>query len=67
MGRVTKLAFRALAFVFLLGGRLGKFRLRSGKAPWARIVIIGASVSHGFTETEAFGGPKQSVRLGSLP
>jgi len=26
------------------------------KAPWARIVIIGASVSHGFTASEPFGG-----------
>jgi hypothetical protein len=28
------------------------------EAPWARIVIIGASVSHGFTASEPFGGPK---------
>jgi len=28
------------------------------KAPWARIVIIGASVSHGFTASEPFGGAK---------
>jgi hypothetical protein len=28
------------------------------KAPWARIVIIGASVSRGFTAYEPFGGPK---------
>jgi hypothetical protein len=28
------------------------------KSPWARIVIIGASVSHGFTASEPFGGPK---------
>jgi len=28
------------------------------QAPWARIVIIGASVSHGFTLAEPFDGPK---------
>jgi hypothetical protein len=28
------------------------------KAPWARIVIIGASVSHGFTASEPLGGPE---------
>jgi hypothetical protein len=28
------------------------------KNPWARVVIIGASVSHGFTASEPFGGPK---------
>ncbi len=28
------------------------------KAPWARMVIIGASVSRGFTASEPFGGPK---------
>lgn len=26
------------------------------KAPWARIVVIGASASHGFTRTEPYGG-----------
>lgn len=28
------------------------------KSPWQRIVIVGASVSAGFTESELFGGPK---------
>jgi hypothetical protein len=28
------------------------------REPWARIVVIGASVSHGFTFAEPFGGPQ---------
>jgi hypothetical protein len=32
----------------------------SEKAPWSRIVMIGASASAGFTESEPFGGPTTS-------
>ncbi len=33
---------------------------RAEKAPWSRIVIIGASASAGFIESEPFGGPTTS-------
>jgi hypothetical protein len=49
---------RAFLFVFFLAAAWASGIHAEEKAPWARIVVIGASVSHGFTASEAFGGPK---------
>jgi len=54
--RSGKLAFRALAGVFWVVA-WAHSAFAQEKAPWARIVVIGASVSHGYTRNEAFGGP----------
>jgi hypothetical protein len=48
----------SLLFVFLLSAACTSPLHAQEKAPWARIVIIGASVSHGFTASETFGGPE---------
>jgi hypothetical protein len=49
---------RAFLFVFFLAAAWTSPVQAEGKVPWARIVVIGASVSHGFTGAEPFGGPK---------
>ena len=49
---------RALFFVFFLAAAWTRPVQAEEKAPWERIVIIGASVSQGFTASEPFGGPK---------
>jgi len=49
---------RALLLVFLLAAAWSSPLHAQEKAPWARMVIIGASVSHGFTASESFGGPE---------
>ena len=49
---------RAFLFMFVLVAAWTSPVQAQEKAPWARIVIIGASVSHGFTASEPFGGPK---------
>jgi hypothetical protein len=50
-------ARRALLFFLLFAACASPVHAEE-KSPWARIVVIGASVSHGFTAAEAFGGPK---------
>jgi hypothetical protein len=56
--RSGRTAIRALALVFYLLA-LGYRPLQAQeKTPWARVVLIGASVSHGYTRAEAFGGPE---------
>jgi hypothetical protein len=49
---------RVFLFLFVLAAAWTSPAQAPEKAPWARIVIIGASVSHGFTGSETFGGPK---------
>jgi hypothetical protein len=49
---------RAFLFIFVLAAAWTSPVQAQEKAPWARIVIIGASVSHGFTASEPFDGPK---------
>jgi hypothetical protein len=48
---------RLFLFLFVLAAWISPAQAQE-KAPWAHIVIIGASVSHGFTGSEPFGGPK---------
>jgi hypothetical protein len=49
---------RAFFFVFFLAAAWTSPVDAGEKVPWARIVVIGASVSHGFIGAEPFGGPK---------
>ncbi len=49
---------RALFFLIVLTAPWTTSGQAQDKAPWTRIVIIGASVSRGFTASEPFGGPK---------
>jgi hypothetical protein len=49
---------RAFLFLFFLAASWAGPARAGEKAPWARIVVIGASVSHGFTGAEPFGGPQ---------
>jgi hypothetical protein len=49
---------RVFLLIFVLAAAWTSPVQAQEKAPWARIVIIGASVSHGFTASEPFGGPK---------
>jgi hypothetical protein len=52
--RTKILLLRVMGVVVILSSEL-----HAGDSfPWDRVVIIGASVSHGFTASEAFGGPK---------
>jgi len=60
--RLSIRSIGAILFLFILAAT-GTSPLRAQeKAPWARIVVIGASVSRGFTVSETFGGP-ESKRL----
>jgi hypothetical protein len=52
---------RALLFVFFLAAAWAGPVHAGEKTPWARIVVIGASVSRGFTGSEPFGGPKSKA------
>jgi hypothetical protein len=49
---------RAFLIVFFLAAAWTSRVHAEEKAPWARIVVIGASVSRGFTSSESLGGPK---------
>jgi len=58
LARSRSRTMRALLCVFFLAAAWTSPLHGQEKAPWSRIVIIGASVSHGFTASEAFGGPE---------
>jgi hypothetical protein len=58
LARPLRRTRRAPLFVFFLAAAWTSLVHAEEKTPWARIVVIGASVSHGFTGAEPFGGQR---------
>jgi len=58
LARSSKRMRRGFLFVCFITAVWASSARAGESAPWWRIEVIGASVSHGFTGAEAFGGPK---------